>query len=393
MKVAYFDCMSGISGDMFLAALIDAGASEQEIFRNLQKLKLGRQFKIYTKKVKINSIAGRRLIISAAARPDKPISLNDIKKIIKHSRLSDFVKTKSLEIFNLLAQAEGRIHQQDLSKVHFHELGALDSIIDIVGSCIAVELIGLERIFVGGITLGRGTINCAHGMLPAPAPAALELLKNKTVNLSSIPHELVTPTGAAVLKALAQQTHFIPQLKIKSIGYGKGSFELPGFFNMLRVIIGETSALLDHDEVIVVETNIDDTRPINFEYIYERLFSAGAVDVYITNIIMKKNRPAVKLSVLVKEENLLGVIDEIFKQTSTMGVRTYRTYRYKLKKKIMLVRTKYGRIRVKIGLGPGNKVVLPEYEDCKKMADKLNIPFQDIYEEVKRAYSHGLTTG
>ena len=384
MKTAYFDCFSGISGDMILGALIDAGLNLDELKGELKKLIIS-GFEINTEKVTRNSISGIKFSVEIQEEHVHR-HLNDIIKILKNSSLDEDVKRTSEDIFQRLAEIEAKIHNTTVDKIHFHEVGALDSIVDIIGSVIGVKKLGIERIYSSRIHLGTGFANTQHGKSPVPVPATSELLKDIPVYSTGIESELVTPTGAVIISTLSSGFGEMPYMKIENIGYGAGSkvLKIP---NLLRVFVGEIlEENYEKDEVILVETNIDDMNPEFFDYVTEKLFAEGALDVYKTPIFMKKNRPATLLSVIIPEEKLNRAVSIIFSETTTLGVRIQRINRQKLTREIVPVETKYGLIEIKVSkFGTEIKNLSPEYEKCKQIAEKLGVPLKEVFEEAKVA--------
>ena len=384
MKTAYFDCFSGISGDMILGALIDAGLNLDELKDELKKLKIA-GFEINTEKVTRNSISGIKFSVEIQ-EGHVHRHLNDIIKILKNSSLDEDVKRTSEDIFQRLAEIEAKIHNTTVDKIHFHEVGALDSIVDIIGSVIGVKKLGIERIYSSRIHLGTGFANTQHGKIPVPVPATSELLKDIPVYSTGIESELVTPTGAVIISTLSSGFGEMPYMKIENIGYGAGSkvLKIP---NLLRVFVGEIlEENYEKDEVILVETNIDDMNPEFFDYVTEKLFAEGALDVYKTPIFMKKNRPAILLSVIIPEEKLNRAVSIIFSETTTLGVRIQRINRQKLTREIVPVETKYGLIEIKVSkFGTEIKNLSPEYENCKHIAEKLGVSLKEVFEEAKAA--------
>ncbi|MCL0097218.1 nickel pincer cofactor biosynthesis protein LarC [Dehalococcoidia bacterium] len=391
MKIAYFDCFSGISGDMVLGALVDLGVGVRELSSELDKLRLSVPYELKAKKVEKHGICGTKIDV-ALHQEDEARKLVDILTIIEGSALAEEIKGPARKIFVRLAEAEARIHQEDLSEVHFHELGGLDAIIDIVGAVAGMKLLGIDAIYGSPLRLGHGFVKCRHGTLPIPAPATLELTKGVPVYGGDVDAELVTPTGAAIITTLAQGFGELPEMKIEKIGYGAGKRNLP-IPNLLRVLIGAQNGgekEYDEDTVTVIETNIDDMNPEFYEYIMSRLFESGAVDVYLTPTQMKQVRPATLLSVVVSAENLRPLLEVIFRETTTLGVRTYQTKRYKLAREEIVVETEYGEVRVKLGRLKGEVVNLaPEHRDCRRLADELGIPIKQIYEAARGAAATG----
>ena len=300
--------------------------------------------------------------------------------------LSPKIKDRSLKILMRLGKAEAEIHGTSLSKVHFHEVGAIDSIVDIVGGVIALDLLDVDRILVSPLNTGEGTVICKHGVLPVPAPATLKLLKGVPCFSSGVRKELTTPTGAAILSTLADGFGSMPAMKITDSGYGAGSHIVKELPNLLRVVLGETDIPNPSGDMVMIEANIDDMNPELFEYVMERLLEVGAVDVFFTPIMMKKNRSATTISVLTSRENHNAATEILLIETTTFGVRFYEVSREVLERETVLIKTPYGKANVNIGKRNGKQVQLsPEYDDCKKIARKRNIPIKKIYEEVLNA--------
>ncbi|HDN80528.1 MAG TPA: nickel pincer cofactor biosynthesis protein LarC [Chloroflexi bacterium] len=387
MKIAYFDCFSGISGNMVLGALLDLGLELGALKEALAGLEVS-GYEIEARKVLKRHIAGT-LVDVKVQEEGVERHLDDILEIIEKSALPEDVKETCGRIFTRLAEAEARVHRVDIKDIHFHEVGGIDAIVDVVGSVVGLKLLGIEEVYSSPLHLGRGFVECAHGKLPVPAPATLELVKGVPVYGRDIEAELVTPTGAAIITTLARGFGPSPAMEIEAIGYGAGHKDLP-IPNLLRVSIGRTrrpeEGGYEEDVVIVVEANIDDMNPELYEHVMDKLFEKGALDVFLTPIQMKKNRPAVKLSAIVREADLSGVLDAFFDETTTLGVRLYEVRRKKLSREATVVETKYGKISVKVGkLGSIVKNISPEYEDCRRIASQLGIPLKEVYEEARRA--------
>lgn len=378
MNTAYFDCFCGIAGNMILGAFIDSGLNKNVLISKFKKTKIPK-FTIDIKKVKKQGIVGTYLEVKTTDKTERKIG--DILKIIRESNLDEEVKNLSQKIFEKLFSAEAKVHGKKFDEIHLHELSATDAIVDIVGSCIAIKEMGIEKIYSSPLNLGSGFVSCKHGTLPVPAPATLEIIKNIPIYSSDIKEELTTPTGAAIITTLADKFCNLPPIKIKKIGYGAGSKNLP-IPNFLRIYLGEEENY-NKDNILQIETNIDDLSPQIYDYLFERLFEAGALDVYLTPIIMKKTRPAVVLSVLCYEQNLQKIKDIIFSETTTLGVRIHKVNRIILKREIKEVNTKFGKIKVKI-VKENNKIIktIPEYEDCKNIAKKYKIPLREVFGEV-----------
>ena len=390
MKIAYFDCSSGISGDMCLGALVDSGLPLKEIQKGLKGLRV-KGYRLETKKVKRAGIAATKVdvvIRQSAISGQRPAKRwKDIKKIIRDSSLPDEMKRRGLGIFKRLFEAEGRVHGEEFTRTHLHELGAVDCIVDIFGTLIGLNILGVERVYSSALNLGKGSVVTEHGRLPVPAPATAEILKGVPVYSSDVPFELTTPTGAAIVRELAQNYGRIPMMKIQHTGYGAGQKNLPGLPNTLRIFLGEdivSKHTEPHQRVSIIETNIDDMNPQCYEYVMGRLFSAGALDVYLTQVIMKKGRPGVLLTVLCGEDRKEDIIDLLFKETSTIGVRFHEVARLVLKREIRRVNTEYGTIRVKVSKRPdGTPKFSPEYEDCKRIAKQHKIPLIEVMKRAK----------
>ena len=380
MKTLYFDCFSGISGDMILGALVDAGLDFEVLKAELAKLNLA-GYELSAGKVVKKGITGTKVEVSVAAE-QKHRHLGDILKIIDDSELKADVKNISKKIFTNLAAAEAKIHNTEINKVHFHEVGAVDSIVDIVGTVIGLKELGVENVYASKVHTGSGFVDCQHGRMPVPAPATAELLKNIPVYSLGVESELTTPTGAAVLKSLALEFGPMPAMKIYTVGYGAGSRELEQLPNLLRVYLGEVNLeRFENDEAALVETNLDDMNPEFFEYVTEKLMDEGALDVFTVPIIMKKSRPGVKLTVLAEESKSHSIKEAFFRETSTFGVRFFRVKRDKLSREFWDVETKFGKIRVKIGKKGGNILqISPEYDDCKRIADQKGISIKEVFQ-------------
>ena len=383
LRVAYFDCYSGISGDMILGALFDLGVDPGIIRKALKTLDL-KGYKLKTSQVKRGLIAGTKVQVSLTKsrhshHPARKYS--DIKKLIADSDLSATAKKSSQEIFKRIAQVEAAIHNTTMEKIHFHEIGAVDSIVDIVGGVVAIESLKLDKIYSSPLNVGEGFVQCAHGCLPVPAPATLKLLQGIPVFSNGIKKELTTPTGAAMIGFYADKFGSLPAMKIVGDGYGAGDHIIAEMPNMLRVVLGEISAESD-EELVLIETNIDDMNPEFYEGTMESLFKVGALDVYLTPIIMKKSRPANKISVLSSETDRQAMTEILLHETSSFGVRYFRIGRTVLEREMKTVNISWGSVRIKIGKFNGKVIqISPEYEDCKKIAYKEKVPVKQVYEE------------
>jgi len=383
MRAAYFDCFSGISGDMVLAALVDLGWPVKELERELDKLDLF-DYQIEAEKVAKKGITSTQINISIK-EDKKERKLKDILSILDKSKLEEKIKEQSRAIFIRLANVEAKIHGKSPEEIHFHELGGLDTIIDVVGAVAGMKYLGIDKVYSSSLSLGKGFVKCSHGTIPVPAPATLELLKGIPVCGSNIEAELVTPTGAAIISTVAENFGQMPPMKIDNIGYGAGQRDLP-IPNLLRVSLGMLKNAYEEDVVSLIQTNIDDMNPEFYEHIADRLFHQGALDVFLTPIQMKRTRPATMLSVITDEEKTEKMLELIFDETTTLGVRISKIKRRKLNREGRKVATKYGKVEVKIGKLDGMvKNISPSYEECRKIATRLNIPLKKIYQEAKQA--------
>ena len=391
MRVLYYDCFSGISGDMHLGALLDLGVDETYLKQELSKLSLDHAFHLEINKASKKGIRGTRVDVKltptwhTSLHHHEHRTFKEIEAIINNSTLSNAIKTRSLKMFWEVALAEGNIHGKEPHDVGFHEVGAIDSIVDIVGSAICLEALKVDKIIASKIELGGGFVQCEHGTLPVPAPATLEILKNVPVTLGRVTFETTTPTGAAIIKANVDVYEDKPSFVIEKIGYGIGhkEFSIP---NVLRVLLGKEESIASTPEEIVLETNIDDMSPEILAYVQERLFNAGAKDVYTTAITTKKNRLGIKLSVLVSAENEAKAIEIIFAESSSIGLRRSMVQKIALEREIKVVSTPYGEIPVKCAFLHGKIVKYKaEYEECKKAALKHHISIATVYECVALA--------
>ncbi|MBI1912692.1 MAG: nickel pincer cofactor biosynthesis protein LarC [Deltaproteobacteria bacterium] len=390
MNILYFDCPTGISGDMCLAALIDLGVDFKMIVRELKKLPVDKIDVKIGKEVR-HSITATSFRVNIKESHHHR-TFKDIRKIIKESSLSADVKELSASIFKIIAEAEGKIHGIAADEVHFHEVGAMDSIIDIVGAAIAIKSLRIDKVYASPIPLGSGWADTMHGRIPIPAPATVEILKGVPVAGSTIPFELTTPTGAAIIKTIASGFGPMPQMTIEKTGYGAGKKDFKESANLVRVFLGKTEEATADEEcktaqrLLMMETNIDDMSPQLAGYLMERLFANGALDVFYTSVQMKKSRPGILLSVLTEESKKEALLDVIFNESTSIGVRTHYVERHCLERKILKVKTPFGTVRVKASLRDG-KVVnnQPEYEDCKALAEKKKVPLKKVMDAVKAA--------
>jgi hypothetical protein len=387
MSLAYFDCFAGISGDMILGALIDLGVPGDFIVENVRSMPLD-AFQLEISTASRMEIHGQHVKVVVEDRNKQARDYGDIKSLIQNGPLSDKVKGLSLKVFERLAGVEASIHNCSKESVHFHEVGGVDAIVDIVGAALGLEWLGIDKVFASEIPVGRGFVDCQHGTLPVPAPATLALLDGVPVYGTGVPHELVTPTGAAIITCLAEHFGPMPKMLIGKIGYGVGTRDLEERPNLLRVILGELDSEQDKDSVMVVETNIDDMNPEIFGFVMERLFEDGALDVTWIPVFMKKSRPGTMVQVICKEIDRDALVRRILSETTATGVRYYPAERTKLPRKVKEVTTSYGKVRVKEVSGLAGRVSMaPEYEDCKKIALEKNVPLKVVYETILKETS------
>lgn len=384
MKTAYFDTISGISGDMTLGAFISAGISIDELISELQKLKL-KGFELSTHHVTRNGIVAVQIEVVIYEKPHYHRYLKDIETIIDKSDLSLRVKENSKKIFHEVAVAEAKVHNTSIDRVHFHEIGAIDSIVDIVGAAICLEKLDIQVVYSSPVKVGNGgTVNTQHGMLPVPTPATMEILRGYPIILTDVPFELTTPTGAAIVKALSQGVLTAEKIQVSSIGYGAGSREIGQLPNLFRILIGEIEPHYLSDEIVSIETNIDDMNPVIFPYIIEKLLAAGAQDAYLIPIVMKKGRPGILLSVLLERVKIYKILEIIFCETTTLGVRIQPVERKKLERTKKQVNTSFGVISVKVITVEGKKQLRAEFEECKRIALDKNMPLVEVYRILER---------
>jgi uncharacterized protein (TIGR00299 family) protein len=398
MKVLYYDCFSGISGDMNLGAMVDLGVDPEYLKSELKKLHVD-NFKVEFKTDQRKGITGTRAHVMIMKKKAKSLAagheqhnhsrnLNDIKEIINHSSLNDFVKKLSLDIFQRIAEAEAKIHGKSIDEIHFHEVGAIDSIVDIVGAAICIDYIKPDEIISSSVEVGGGFVKCEHGIFPVPAPATAEILKNIPIKSGAVQSETTTPTGAAILASLVNEFTDKIQFTIHKTGYGIGSedFSIP---NVLRVHLGEFAGQSVSGEDVhtasLIECNIDDMNPEMYGHIMDLLFEKGADDVFITPIIMKKARPASKLSVLCSPETDGEITNILLTHTTSFGVRKQKVDKVVLKREFQKIMTRYGPVTLKTAIYKGKRLKSkPEYEDCVRIAKENNIPVHLIYQEINR---------
>lgn len=422
-RILYFDCFAGISGDMSIGALIDLGLNPDAVIEEIKKLGI-KGYNIEIKKINKFSISGTDVKVTLTgevdcrhnhgesdqehehghhhhhSHDDRERSLADISHIIESSRISQRAKELSIKIFTEIAKAEAIVHNKKLEEVHFHEVGAIDSIVDIVGAAICIDMLKVDKIYCSPVHEGQGFVHCKHGRLPIPVPAVIQMLRGSEISIviEDIKAELVTPTGFGILKTVSQGCRKMPEMLVESVGYGFGKTET-GMLNALRVVLGtaegiaegthngattETARISTSETVTLLETNIDDTTGEILGYTMDQLFAAGALDVFYTPIYMKKNRPAVMLSVLCKKNDVEKLSGIIFIETSTIGIRIRETQRITLEREIRTVQTELGEVSVKSFVVGGLERIQPEYEDCVKIARENNISLNEVYEIVKR---------
>ncbi len=383
MRIAYFDCFSGASGDMILGSLIDAGLSGRRLREELNNLRIP-TVRLRAKKVLKRGVSGTQVIVEAKNEKRSHRNLEEILKIVERSGVEAEVKEKSREVFNRIASAEAKIHRVAMEEVHFHELGGLDSIVDIVGAVWGIRQMGIEKLYVSKVNVGAGFVRCEHGILPVPAPAALSLMEGRPIYSSGVERELLTPTGAALLTTLGSEFGSMPVINVERIGYGAGRDDLP-HPNLLRLIIGTSEQASAKERVAVIETNIDDMNPQIYDYVIEKLLAMKVLEVFVTPILMKKNRPGHLVTVICPSEKVPPVTEFLLRETTTLGLRWHEEERAKTDREIMSLRTRYGRIRFKLARWEGSVVnVSPEYEDCKRLALEKAVPLKQIFEEARK---------
>jgi uncharacterized protein (TIGR00299 family) protein len=439
MRILYLDPFSGVSGDMFLGALLDLGLDLERLKTELAKLPLG-DYGLCAERVKRGTLQGVKFDVDedddhhghshdhdhghgddhdhGAHRHLTPAdyagttvwaghaslhqhrTFASIKTMLEQSVLSPRAKADSLRVFTRLAEAEGRVHDMPIERVAFHEVGALDSIVDIVGACIGLELLGVDELWCGPVALGSGTVQCAHGLLPVPAPATLELVKGLPTRPSPVEKELTTPTGAALVATLAAHFGPLPEMTIEKTGYGAGGRDNPAVPNVLRAVLGTVASAADPqsairdpefaDTIVEIRTNLDDISPEALGHAVDLLLAQGALDVFFTPIQMKKSRPAMMLTVLAEPQQLAALATILFKETGTFGLRYQTLSRLKLAREMVSVQTEYGPVRVKVGRWQGDVVAVhPEFEDCKARAEGKGVPVRAVMDAARAAYRPG----
>ena len=404
MRTLYFDCFAGISGDMTLGALVGAGADTRALTEQLASLDVA-GYEIGFEQVERSGIAATRAVVRMNEQEHQHRQLKDILEIIRRSRLNDSVKERASKIFTRLGEAEARVHNVAVEQIRFHEAGAVDAIVDVVGACIGFELLGVERFVASALHVGSGTVEMAHGRFPVPPPAVAELLRGAPVYSTDITGELVTPTGAAFVSALCESFGAMPRMRLVATGYGAGTREYKNFPNVLRVLVGESEeettgesvAVVDSvvdesvgvgdEELTLIETNVDDVSPQVLGHLMELAFARGALDCYFTHVQMKKNRPGVLVSVLCRQTEEEVLTELLFTETPTLGVRSYKVRRRALERESVTVETEFGRIAVKVGRLRGRVLsATPEFEDCREAARRAGVALRDVQESALASF-------
>ncbi|MFH2047639.1 MAG: nickel pincer cofactor biosynthesis protein LarC [Pseudomonadota bacterium] len=386
--IAYFDCFSGISGDMTLAAFIDLGVPVDWLIEHIKNIPLN-DFDLSVSSISKNGISAKQIEVKIA-KSGTSRNYSQILSLLSESSLSADVKEMSISVFEVIAEAEAMIHACPKGKVHFHELGGVDSIVDIVGTALCINYLGITKLYSSKIPISSGFVNCQHGTIPVPPPAVLSILKDVPVYGVDIKKEIVTPTGAAIVKALCQSFGTFPDMIVDKTGYGAGKYDLEHIPNLLRIITGRDNVneICQQDIVVQIETCIDDMNPEIFGFLMDRLFEDGVLDVYWSPVYMKKNRPGTKLYVICSQYIKDAIIDRILSETTTTGVRYHELQRKKLPRRQAEIKTSYGMVSVKCITNPdGTKRFTPEYEVCKKIALEKKIPLKNVYENILKELS------
>ena len=385
MKIAYGDLIGGVSGDMFVGSLLDAGLPLDKLKSELKKLP-DLSYRLEATKKTVHAIRATRLrVICGKKEPER--SWKGIRELIRQSGLDPGVKENGLKIFARLAEAEGKIHGVAPDKVHFHEVGATDSIVDIMAAAIGCQELKIGSFYFSRIPLGRGMTRSRHGRIPLPGPATLELVKGLPVQWIDLAAETVTPTGAAIIATLGSHFGEAPSMTVEKIGYGAGQKEFPDRPNLFRLVLGESEASWKQEEMLVMETNIDDMNPEFYDYVLDRLFAAGARDVFLSPIQMKKNRPGTLLRIIAEPSRREKLANILFRETSTIGIRYYPVARMILKRTTKTIKSRFGPVKVKVIEEPdGTKRATPEYEDLRRIAQAKKIPLKVLYDEVVKSF-------
>ena len=406
MRIAYFDCFSGCAGDMCLGALVDAGCDEARLVAALGGLGIGKEFDLRFERVTRGAVAATKAEVYLVGQGEighghghghgHERRLRDVLAIIERGQLPPRVAARAATVFRVLAAAEAKVHGTSIDEVHFHEVGAVDAIVDVVGTCAALEILAVDEVYASEATVGRGTIRSAHGELPAPGPAVLNILAGRPIRTRDVGHELTTPTGAALLVGLAgPRFGSIPAMTLAAQGFGAGTAELASHANVLRVIVGDLTAASGGrgapERCVVLEANLDDLTPQLVSAAVEALFAAGALDAFTIPCLMKKGRPGHLLTALAREEDVARVEAVFFRETTTFGVRRRAAERTVLAREIVKVATPWGEVEVKVGRldGPAIVTATPEYESAKRLAEEKNVPVRAVI-DAARAASRGI---
>lgn len=385
MKFIYFDAFSGLSGDMILGALLDLGVPPDKFIQKMAEFDLPVDIRV--QETKKSSLRALKVDVRVRSKTEKTRKWADVEKLIANSTFTESVKNNALQIFQRLFEAEAHVHGHTFQKTHLHEAGADDAIIDIVGSCFLFEQLSISKFYASPLNVGQGSVKTAHGILPVPPPAVAELLKGIPVYSDFVKQELVTPTGAAIVSSVVEKFLPFPELCYEKVGCGAGGRDFPDFPNILRVFYGERQSTKTDRDIYVIETNIDDSTPEILASFYDKAFSLGALDVYLTPVFMKKNRLATKLTLLAELDKIDTLVHAIFEETSSLGVRYFPVSRRVLERKIIKVRLFGEEIPVKVAFsGPKAVNIQPEFSDCLKLAQKKDLPVKHVMELVKQEY-------
>lgn len=384
MKTAYFDTIGGVSGDMTLGAFVSAGIAVNDLIQELSGLQLT-GFELQARHIERNGIVAVKVDVVISEQPHYHRHLKDIEELIDRGTLNGAVKERAKKIFRTVAAAEATVHNTDIEKVHFHEVGAIDSLIDIVGAAICIEKLGIQRIYSSPVKTGNGGfVNSQHGKLPIPTPATMEILKGYPTVLTGIPYELATPTGAAIIRTLSDGMLASENMTVERIGYGAGGREISEVPNLLRLLIGELAPEYSTEDLVSIETNIDNMNPELYPYVIEQLLSAGALDAYLIPILMKKGRAGMILSTLVERARIDTLLAVLFSETTTLGVRLQPVGRKKLPRQMRTIDTSFGSVNVKAVLHEGKEHLHVEFEECKRIAQQHKLPLREVYAKLER---------
>jgi uncharacterized protein (TIGR00299 family) protein len=384
MKTAYFDTIGGVSGDMTLGAFVSAGIAVNDLIQELSGLQLT-GFELQARHIERNGIVAVKVDVVISEQPHYHRHLKDIEELIDRGTLNGAVKERAKKIFRTVAAAEATVHNTDIEKVHFHEVGAIDSLIDIVGAAICIEKLGIQRIYSSPVKTGSGGfVNSQHGKLPIPTPATMEILKGYPTVLTGIPYELATPTGAAIIRTLSDGMLASENMTVERIGYGAGGREISEVPNLLRLLIGELAPEYSTEDLVSIETNIDNMNPELYPYVIEQLLSAGALDAYLIPILMKKGRAGMILSTLVERARIDTLLAVLFSETTTLGVRLQPVGRKKLPRQMRTIDTSFGSVNVKAVLHEGKEHLHVEFEECKRIAQQHKLPLREVYAKLER---------